>query len=290
MDNTAQPLKPPPVIPQQPSSPPVQTPQSVQPIEPVQPPTTLPSSSVSPISKKGKSFPFPLHSVTAKIILGIILVITFGGGGVFVLSQQSTSPQTKITPTPAPGCRYQEVTCMKSPCPKVLICAPTQPPLPSGAPTLIPTFAPPTPTVVIVAPTTTPIATPSAKVYTNGLNGYSFTYPFDFKISTDSANLFEIQNPALIMTFVSESATDTAKATILKRPKFCPLGVMDIDATVSGKVAYRRDGKFADGASCLEVVIPNVNKILDIKGKPTAASASAGIDLFNQILNTFHVL
>ena len=274
MDPNAQPIQQAPT--QSAPSPPAQQ----QPQQPVQIPTAPPSPPPqAPISKKGHSFPLPLHSLSLKIILGIILVVTLGGGGVFVLSQES-NPQTKVTPTPAPGCRYQEVTCIQSPCPKVLICTPT--PVPE-VPTLIPPFAPPTPTAVPTTPTAAPVATPSAKMYTNA-NGYSLTYPFDFKISSDSATIFEIQNPALTMTFISETATDTAKATLLKRPKFCPINVADTDATVSGKVAYRRNGTFADGVNCLEVVIPNVNKLLDIKGKPASASQSAGTDLFNEIL------
>lgn len=279
--NTPQPIQqlasvqPPPL-----EQPPTQPPQT-SPTEP--PPTVSAPPPQQPVTKKA-SF-FPIHSLATKVILGIILVFTLGGGGVFVLSQQSFSP-AQVTPAPAPGCKYQEIACVKAPCPKVLICTPTPPPVPTGAPTLIPTFAPPTPTAIPITPT----ATPSAKSYTNSLNGYSLTYPVDFKVSSDSANLFEIQNPALIMTFTSETATDTAKASILKRTKFCPSAVVDTDATVSGKVAYKRDGTFLDGSNCLETVVVNTSKLLNIKGKPTAASASAGVTLFNQILSSLKFL
>lgn len=89
--------------------------------------------------------PQPSQRKLFLIVLAVILVVVVGAFGFYFFSNRTlllSKLDMKLhpSPTPKPGCFYDEVQCKKAPCPPILMCPTTTPP-PVGGPTVDPTIA-----------------------------------------------------------------------------------------------------------------------------------------------------
>lgn len=106
--------------------------------------------------------PLVKHSEKPKLffIFGLIILVVIVGLGGYILGTTTTQNKslpkeeasTALSPTLKPGCYYQEVVCVKAPCPPILMCT---------TPTAVPTLD----------------STANWKTYTNTKQEYQISYP-----------------------------------------------------------------------------------------------------------------
>jgi len=102
------------------------------------------------------------------------------------------------TPTLAPGCYYKQVECVKAPCPSILVC-----PTPTLAP--IPTKFP--------MPTPTPTCVPRSGIYCGGIQG----------TSCPTGDVCIYSNGTSRISYPDESGTCQVQQKTLEVRKYCPL-------------------------------------------------------------------